>query len=59
MSMTGARYNAFIKQIEAITAHGTKEQLQTLYAQIFAQTGDRENLRRLDSLHNRRWTMDI
>ena len=59
MSMSSAQYNAYIKQIEMIVAQGTKEQLQALYAKIIAETGDWDNLHRLDSLHNRKWSMGV
>ena len=59
MSMSSSQYNAYIKEIEFIVDYGTKEGLVALYPRILAETGDRDNLKRLDSLHNHKWRMDI
>ena len=59
MGMRNSQYNAYIRQIEYIVDHGTKEGLTALYQKILAETGDRENLKRLDSLHNHRWRIDF
>ena len=57
MAMSSKQYNEFIHQIEYIINHGTKEGLEELYKRILAETGDRDNLKRLDSLHNSKWTI--
>ena len=55
MSMSSSEYNEYAKQIDYIVDYGTKEALQALYNQILAKTGDMDNLKRLDSLHNSKW----
>ena len=55
MSMSDSEYNKYAKEIDFIVDHGTKEGLEALYRRILAETGDMDNLKRLDSMHNSRW----
>ena len=55
MSMSDSQYNKYAKEIDYIVDYGTKEGLQELYRRILAETGDQDNLQRLDSLHNSKW----
>ena len=55
MSMSDSQYNEYAKEIDYIVDHGTKEGLEGLYNRILAETGDMDNLKRLDSLHNSKW----
>lgn len=55
MSMSDSQYNEYAREIDYIVDHGTEDGLKGLYNRILAETGDMDNLKRLDSLHNPKW----
>ena len=57
MGMSSSAYNEYAKRIDNIVSRGTKAQLEALYKEIIAETGDMDNLKRLDSLHNSKWSI--
>ena len=58
MSMTNREYNEYMERMDRINDYGTREAMEALYDEILCTTGDRENLHRLDSLHNSRFSID-
>ena len=59
MSMSDSQYNKYLEEMKNILRYGTKDDLEAFYRKIMAETGDRENLERLDHLHNDRWSIDF
>ncbi len=59
MSMSDSQYNEYLARMREIVNYGTKEGLIDFYRMMLSQTGDRENVRRMDSLNNSRWYIDI
>ena len=57
MAMTTAQYNHYRDMIVYAQDYGTEDSLRELYKLILAETGDYENLRRLDSMYNHRWSI--
>ncbi len=55
MAMTTSQYYDYRELIQDTVSYGTEEALRNIYRRIIAETGDYENLRRLDDMYNRRW----
>lgn len=58
MKMPASEYNSFYKVVR--DWNGSKEALQQLYGEVYYKYDDgAEILRRVDSMYQRRWTMDL
>ncbi len=58
MKMPASEYNDFYKVVRDWS--GSKEALQKLYDEVYYKYDDgAEILRRVDSMYQRRWTMDL
>lgn len=58
MKMPASEYNDFYKIVRDWS--GSKEALQRLYDEVYYKYDDgAEILRRVDSMYQRRWTMDL
>lgn len=58
MKMPASKYNDFYKVVRDWS--GSKEALQKLYDEVYYKYDDgAEILRRVDSMYQRRWTMDL
>lgn len=59
MSMSDSQYNMYHEKMKYIRDYGTRDEMEALYYEILVETQDRENLKRLDSMYNDRWTIDF
>lgn len=58
MKMPASEYNDFYKVVRDWS--GSKEALQRLYDEVYYKYDDgAEILRRVDSMYQRKWTMDL
>ena len=57
MSIPNKDYYEYREMIQRICDHGTKEALEDLYKEIRAKYGMDEDLKRLDSMYNDRWSI--
>ena len=57
MSIPTSEYNEYREMIQRIVDRGTKEALIDLYKEIRAKYGMDDDLKRLDSLYNHKWTI--
>lgn len=54
-SIPRSEYDEYVKQVESIVRHGSKEQLERLYREIMAKYGNCGDLHMLDEFHNPKW----